>query len=186
MLAHGVSNSRTFNHSRRICCAKEGITYLDERKQKIREKEQMKALVANEARAAGARKASLRAELVGLRQDTKNGIRAKKNDIQSLQQELSRLGMFCQMSNVALEGDRFLYNGIKVKSLEWNVPRESLRRWICMKCSFNEVSVVFLPCTHQVLCAPCYEGSCSSSANEKCCPYCGAEVEQCIMAYGPT
>ncbi|XP_042053428.1 uncharacterized protein LOC121798468 isoform X4 [Salvia splendens] len=95
---------------------------LDERKQKIREKEQMKALVANEARAAGARKASLRAELVGLRQDTKNGIRAKKNDIQSLQQELSRLGMFCQMSNVALEGDRFLYNGIKFLLFFFHAP----------------------------------------------------------------
>lgn len=27
-LAHGVSNCSTFNHSRRICCAKEGIAYL--------------------------------------------------------------------------------------------------------------------------------------------------------------
>ncbi|KAL1550532.1 MND1-interacting protein 1-like [Salvia divinorum] len=158
----------------------------DEWKQEIREKEQMKAIVANEAREAGARKASLRAELVGLRQDTEIAIRANKNDIHSLEQDLSRLRMFYQMSNVSLEGDRFLYNGIEVKSLERNVACESLRHWICMKCSVNEVSVVFLPCSHQVLCAPCYEGSCSSSVNEQRCPYCGAEVEQCIKAYGAT
>ncbi|KAL1565383.1 MND1-interacting protein 1-like [Salvia divinorum] len=158
----------------------------DDWKQEIWEKEQMITLVGTEARKAEAHKAYLRQELVELRQDTENALRAKQDDVRRLEQELSRLQMFCQMSNVSLEGDTFLYNGVEVASLEKNAPSESSRHWTCMKCSINDVSVLFLPCTHQVLCAPCHEGSTSSSVSKQRCPYCGAKIEQCIKVYGPT
>ncbi|XP_047969890.1 MND1-interacting protein 1-like isoform X2 [Salvia hispanica] len=155
-------------------------------KQEGREKEQTIALEGTEARRAEAHRASLRRELAERRQNAEIALRAKKDDIQRLEQELSRVQMFFQMSVVSLEGDKFLYNGVEIPSLEKNAPSQSSRRWTCMKCSTNDVSILFLPCTHQVLCASCHEGRTSSSMAKQRCLFCGADIEQSIKCYGPT
>ncbi|XP_042063811.1 MND1-interacting protein 1-like [Salvia splendens] len=155
-------------------------------KQEGREKERKIALEGTEARRVEAHRAYLRQELTECRQNAENALRAKEDDLQRLEQELSRVQMFYQMSIVSLEGDTFLYNGVEVASLEKNAPSESSRHWTCMKCFTNDVSILFLPCAHQVLCAPCHEGSTSSSMGKQRCPFCGAEIEQSIKVYGPT
>ncbi|KAH6771711.1 hypothetical protein C2S52_005587 [Perilla frutescens var. hirtella] len=133
----------------------------------------------------GTRKAILRAELASLRQQIETEKKLKKDEVQRLEEEMSRLQMFQQLSNVSLEGDAFLYNGVEVTSLEQSASYEYSRHWYCMMCCTNEVSVVFLPCAHQVSCAGCYEASCSSSTGGRC-PYCNAEIQQSIKAFGPT
>lgn len=158
----------------------------DRWKQEGREKEQKIALEGTAARRVEAHRAYVRQELAERRQNAENALRAKQDDLQRLEQELSRVQMFFQMSIVSLEGGRFLYNGVEVASLEKNAPSESSRRWTCMKCFTNDVCILFLPCAHQVLCAPCHEGSTGSSMGKQSCPFCGAEVEQSIRVYGPT
>ncbi|GER57838.1 RING/U-box superfamily protein [Striga asiatica] len=54
--------------------------------------------------------------------------------------------------------------------------------WVCMVCMQNEVSVVFLPCKHQVLCFPCFGRICNAVGSR--CPSCGVKIEEGIKAYG--
>lgn len=98
----------------------------------------------------GAHRANLRAESVRLRQELETNRKLKLDELHRLEDELSRERMFQQMSNVSLEleGDKFLFNGVEVASLEPSAPCESSRHWICMLCLKNQVSIVLLPCTH--------------------------------------
>lgn len=164
---------------------KEALEAEEKWKQEIKEKEQTLALLTEQNRMAGTRRAIQRAELARLCQQMETERKLKKDEVQRLEEEVTRLRVFMQTSNVLLEGDAFLYNGVEVTSLEPSAPYEHSRHWDCMLCCTNAVSVVFLSCAHQVVCAPCYEASCSSSVSGRC-PYCGAEIQQSIKAFGPT
>lgn len=52
----------------------------------------------------------------------------------------------------------------------------------CMICLKDEVSVVFLPCAHQVICANCNDNY--GKKGKANCPYCRAPIEQRIRVYG--
>ncbi|KAI3467826.1 hypothetical protein Pfo_024489 [Paulownia fortunei] len=151
-------------------------------RQEIKEKEQMFALLAEETKMAEIRKANSRAQLLKLRQKLEIDSQLAKDECQRLEDELSRLRMSHQSPDVLVEDDIFLYNGTEVTSLESNAPyASSVSRWNCMMCSHNEVSVVLLPCTHQVLCVDCYERTVEGR-----CPYCQEGIEKGIRVYGPS
>ncbi|KAK6160495.1 hypothetical protein DH2020_003876 [Rehmannia glutinosa] len=150
-------------------------------RQEIKEKEKRFALLAEETRIAEIRKANSRSELLILRQKLEIESQLARDEHQRLEDELSRR-MPRQMSGVPMDDDNFLYDDIEITSLESNVPGESSSstHWNNMICTHNQVSVVLLPCTHQVLCKNCYE-----AAVETHCPYCKADIEQGIKVYGP-
>ncbi|KAL6501688.1 hypothetical protein OROGR_026821 [Orobanche gracilis] len=52
----------------------------------------------------------------------------------------------------------------------------------CMICMKDEVSVVFLPCAHQVICANCNDRY--GKKGKATCPYCRVQIEQRVRVYG--
>ncbi|KAI3444873.1 hypothetical protein Pfo_001538 [Paulownia fortunei] len=157
-------------------------------RQEIEEKEHMFALLAEEIRMVEIQKANSRAQLLKLRQKVEIDSQLAKDDHQRLEDELSRLRTSHQMPDILLEDVNFLYDDAEATSSKSSAPYESsektFRHWICMICMQNEVSMVLLPCTHQVLCFPCYEKNCKAVGAR--CPYCHVGIEDSIRVYGPS
>ncbi|KAL0379996.1 UNVERIFIED_CONTAM: MND1-interacting protein 1 [Sesamum angustifolium] len=157
-------------------------------KQEMKEKEHMVAMLAEETRKVQIHKAESRAQLLKLRKKVEIDSRLARDDRKRLEDELSRLRMSCQMSDMLLEDDSFWSNRIEATASSSIAPYESShetsRHWNCMLCLQNEVSVVFLPCTHQVICFPCYERNIKTVRGP--CPYCQVKIEESIRVYGPS
>lgn len=141
--------------------------------------------------------ASTKRKLETLRLKIEIDFQRHKDDLQRLEQELSRLKVSAQftelnhpsnmLSTAHNEGakprgetiTKLLHDvyGLEDPSdKEINCDRE------CMICMKEEVSIVFLPCAHQVLCA-----NCSDSYGKKgraTCPCCRVPIEQRIRVYG--
>lgn len=109
-----------------------------------------------------------------------------KDDLQRLEQELSQL-------KTATDPDQQLTNPYgshphaeTIASLLYELDddyddKETIDR-ACIICQKDEVSVVFLPCAHQVLC-----GSCNDEYGKKGkakCPTCRVPIEQRIRVFG--
>nr|XP_043616995.1 MND1-interacting protein 1-like [Erigeron canadensis] len=114
-----------------------------------------------------------------------------KDDLQRLEQELSRLKMSTNLDNPSTNQSRAgLPNGSHptiVRLLnelddfdetEGGIDRECI---ICLK---DEVSVVFLPCAHQVLCANCNDEYGNGTKGKATCPICRVAIEQRIRVFG--
>ncbi|KAL9175780.1 hypothetical protein ABFS82_02G134300 [Erythranthe guttata] len=153
-------------------------------RQNIKEKEYMLAIRGEEIRTAEIHKANSRAELTKLRQKREMESQLGRDDFQRLEDELSRLRVSQQMRE---SGDSS-YEDAEATSSESSAPidssERSIRHWICMMCLENEVSVVFLPCAHQVLCFPCHERNLSTVGAQ--CPYCHVGIEESIKVFGPS
>ncbi|XP_020551605.1 MND1-interacting protein 1 isoform X2 [Sesamum indicum] len=157
-------------------------------KQEIKEKEHMVAVLAEETRKVQIHKAESRAQLLKLRKKVEIDSRLARDDRKRLEDELSRLRMSCQMPDMLLEDDSFWSNITEATASSSTAPygssQETSRHWNCMLCLQNEVSVVFLPCTHQVICFPCYERNFKTVGG--LCPYCQVKIEESIRVYGPS
>ncbi|EYU40293.1 hypothetical protein MIMGU_mgv1a021181mg [Erythranthe guttata] len=144
----------------------------------------MLAIRGEEIRTAEIHKANSRAELTKLRQKREMESQLGRDDFQRLEDELSRLRVSQQMRE---SGDSS-YEDAEATSSESSAPidtsERSFRHWICMMCLENEVSVVFLPCAHQVLCFPCHERNLSIVGAQ--CPYCHVGIEESIKVFGPS
>ncbi|KAK6119261.1 hypothetical protein DH2020_046987 [Rehmannia glutinosa] len=154
-------------------------------RQEIKEKEHMFALLAEEIRKAEIQKAQSRAQLLKLRQKVEIDSQLARDNDQSLEAKLCRLRMSIQMPDTFLEDPNFWRDDFKAVSLESSAPCESSeknRHWICMICLENEVSMVLLPCTHQVICFHCYEKSFKIDGAQ--CPCCQVRIEDSIRVYG--
>ncbi|KAL7081863.1 hypothetical protein ACP275_14G065000 [Erythranthe tilingii] len=151
------------------------------RRQEIKAKEDMVALAAEEARTFEIGKANARTELLRLQQKVEIDSQIDMDNCRRLEDELSRLRLCQQMAEVRLTEN--------ASSSESSAPMECssarrIRRRTCMMCLQNDVSVVLLPCAHQVLCFPCFQRNCSAvGAN---CPYCNVRIEQSIRPFGPS
>lgn len=152
------------------------------------EKEHVYALLSEAMTNWDTQKANSRAQLLKLQQKTDIDSQIQRDDIQRLENELSCLRLSNQMPDTFLENEDFWCN-----SAEWsssgstalNASREkNIRHWMCMMCLRNEVSIVFLPCTHQVLCSPCYVENFKTEGGF--CPYCHVKIEESIKAYVPS
>lgn len=118
-----------------------------------------------------------------------------KDDLQRLEQELSRLKVSAQSNELNHQSNLMVGNteGMKPQgetiasmlheldnqessSEKGGCDRECL---ICMK---DEVSVVFLPCAHQVLCSNCNDSY--GKKGKAICPCCRVPIEQRIRVFG--
>ncbi|KAH6772504.1 hypothetical protein C2S51_010908 [Perilla frutescens var. frutescens] len=148
-------------------------------KHETAEKENTCALLSEETKKVGTQKANSRAQLLKFQQKADIDSQLARDDLRRLENELSSLRISDQMLDTFLENDGFWCDSAQSSS-----SKETIRHWICMSCLQNEVSVVFLPCTHQVLCSPCYSENFKTAGG--CCPYCHVNIEGSIKAYGPS
>ncbi|KAL1200472.1 MND1-interacting protein 1 [Cardamine amara subsp. amara] len=167
-------------------------------RQEQKAKEQVLAQVEEEQRSKEATEASNKRKVESLRLKIEIDFQRHKDDLQRLEQELSRLNKASftdsslQSNNTShTKGKSDKSKGEAMSKLleeldrldgsyekETNCDRECL---ICMK---DEVSVVFLPCAHQVVCASCSDSF--MSGGKATCPCCRGSVQQRIRVFGAT
>lgn len=164
----------------------------------MKAKEEALGLVEEERRSKEAVEATNKRKLEALRLKIEIDFQRHKDDLLRLEQELSRLkasaqsaDQFHHQSNTspASESDgakpqretiaKLLQELDKLEDIsdkEVNCDRECI---ICMK---DEVSVVFLPCAHQVVCANCSDEF--GRKGKAACPSCQVPIEQRIRVFG--
>ncbi|KAG2680238.1 hypothetical protein I3760_11G089200 [Carya illinoinensis] len=166
-------------------------------RQELKAKELAFAQVEEERRSKEAAEASNKRKVEALRLKIEIDFQRHKDDLQRLEQELSRLKASApspeshypsNMVSTAYteeakpKGETIakllheLYGEEDSSDKEANCDRE------CMICSKDEVSVVFLPCAHQVLCANCSDSY--GKRGKATCPCCRVPIEQRIRVYG--
>ncbi|KAL2534558.1 putative E3 ubiquitin-protein ligase [Abeliophyllum distichum] len=102
---------------------------------------------------------------------SENNLQTYKADIQRLEREISELRLKTDSSKIAaLRRDSKDFTG------KGGVKRERE----CVMCLSEEMSVVFLPCAHQVVCAMCNE--LHEKQGMKDCPSCRSPIRQRICA----
>ncbi|XP_042506282.1 MND1-interacting protein 1-like isoform X2 [Macadamia integrifolia] len=166
-------------------------------RQELKAKELALAQAEEERRSKDAAEVSVKRKREALQRKIEIDFQRHKDDIQRLEQELSRLKaseestqLNCS-SNTSCTGDYESAKSQKELSArmlqELNKLQDSSDKednfdrgcFICMK---DEVSVVFLPCAHQVLCANCNEEYFKKT--KATCPCCRVQIEQRIRVYG--
>lgn len=166
-------------------------------RQEMKAKEQALTLVEEERCAKEAAEAENKRKLEALRLKIEIDFQRHKDDLQRLEQEFSRLKSAAEstelnnQSNALPSGKserakpqgetiaRLLHELDKLENSSEkgaNCDRE------CMICLKDEVSVVFLPCAHQVICASCSDNY--GKKGKATCPCCRVPIEQRIRVFG--
>ncbi|MQL91627.1 hypothetical protein Taro_024241 [Colocasia esculenta] len=167
-------------------------------RQEVKAKEQAIALVEDARVAKEAADASIKRRYDALHRKIEIDFQRHKDDIQRLEDELARLktsadsGPFNSPSpKTFFPGDP---DGAKAyKDVHQKVPHAMLNpqqsskkvashHRECVICKNDEVSVVFLPCAHQVLCADCNEDH--EKRSRACCPRCSFRIDHRIRVFG--
>ncbi|KAG6389291.1 hypothetical protein SASPL_150758 [Salvia splendens] len=147
---------------------------------KWRQEQQAKELVftqlENERHLKEASKANNKTRLEDLRRKKKINFQRHKDDLQRLEQECDRLKESAQLTEV--ENDFWTEAYILQDCSKKKVRCDR----VCVICTRHEVSVVFLPCTHQVICANC-NGNYGKKGKDTCA-YCGIPIEERIQVFG--
>ncbi|KAG6526389.1 MND1-interacting protein 1-like [Zingiber officinale] len=154
-------------------------------KQENKANEEAVKLAEEERRAKEAAKvnASRRQEL--LRRKIELDFQRHKDDIQRLEEEFARLKAYAvpnTMTSLSIDSEANPVKEANAKPLTCNSPKTMHRNRACVVCAKEEVSVVFLPCSHQVLCASCNENH--EKAAKTCCPCCNIRIEERIRVFG--
>ncbi|KAJ3693214.1 hypothetical protein LUZ60_008694 [Juncus effusus] len=126
-------------------------------------------------------KSNAQRRIDSLRQKTNLDSQRCKDDILRLQEELSRLQSSQFINNNIKKNNNININNVG-KINNNNVVRRGERKWKCVVCVKDEVSVLLLPCAHQVLCVGCSE--CHVSMGKARCPSCDKKVEERIRVFG--
>uniref|UniRef100_A0A7N0UXT6 RING-type domain-containing protein n=1 Tax=Kalanchoe fedtschenkoi TaxID=63787 RepID=A0A7N0UXT6_KALFE len=160
-------------------------------KQQIKAKEQALAQVEELRRTKDATEAEYKRRHEALRLKIEIDFQRHKDDLQRLEQELSRLKL-----------SAYPVSSPSTKNSDSNKPHEdTCARMLneldlmddsseteeymnreCVICKKDEVSVVFLPCAHQVICASCNETY--GRKGRATCPCCRTSIEQRICVFG--
>ncbi|KAK8626256.1 hypothetical protein V6N13_133907 [Hibiscus sabdariffa] len=168
-------------------------------KEELKAKEVALAQLEQERRSKEAAEASNKRKLEALRLKIEIDFQRLKDDHQRLEQELSRLKLSAQSTELNHQSDNLLTG----KSEEAKPQGETIAKLLheldkqqdssenevigdreCIICSKDEVSVVFLPCAHQVLCANCNDSY--GKKGKATCPCCRVPIEQRIRVFGAT
>lgn len=152
-------------------------------------KERALAQVEEEQRSKEATEARNKRNVESVRLKIEIDFQRRKDDLQRLEQELSRLSK-ASSNDSSLQSNNTKGEVVVSKLLEElerldgfyekeeNNDRECL---ICMK---DEVSVVFLPCAHQVVCTSCSDSF--MGGGKATCPCCRVPIQQRIRVFGAT
>lgn len=148
-------------------------------RQEVKAKEQAMAQLEEEKRLKELAASSSKRRLESLRMKTDIDFQRHKDDIQRLEQDLSRL----KASSESNRQNPFPAGGETIAGMlrELDDLEDSPDR-LCIACLKDEISVVFLPCAHQVLCAGC--GDAYGSKGKVNCPSCRVPIEEKIRVYG--
>lgn len=149
-----------------------------------------------EQRSKEAAEAHNKRKLETLRLKIELDFQRHKDDHQRLEQELSRLKASSDTDSAHLpnniwrpeksQGENIAKLLEELDKLEGSYEKEANNDRECIICRKDEVSVVFLPCAHQVVCGSCSDSFFSSSGSKATCPCCRALVQQRIRIFGAT
>ncbi|XP_019181642.1 PREDICTED: MND1-interacting protein 1-like isoform X2 [Ipomoea nil] len=149
-------------------------------RQEQKAKEQSLAQVEEERRKHEADVANNKRMLGAMRSKIEIEFQRRKDDLHRLERELSQVKATEQnLNGVKSEGDIMR----ELDALEDSADGETIdhdRR--CIICLNHEVSVVFLPCAHQVLCAKC--NNVHGKKGKATCPCCQVPIQQRICVFG--
>ncbi|KAK8996748.1 hypothetical protein V6N11_020247 [Hibiscus sabdariffa] len=152
-------------------------------REELKAKELALAQVEKERCSKEATEVSNKRKLEALRLKIEIDFQRHKDDHQRLEQELSRLKLYVQSTVLNDQSDNLLTGmseGAKpqgetiakllheLDTLEDSSEKEVIDDRECIICSKDEVSIVFLPCAHQVLCANCND----NFGKQTTCPCC--------------
>lgn len=157
-------------------------------KQEQKAKERALAQVEEERRLKEATEANNKRKHESLRSKIEVDFQRHKDDLQRLEQELSRLKLSTNPS-----APQTIPNGShptptiarmlhELDDLDDSDEKETGVDRDCIICLKDEVSVVFLPCAHQVLCATCNDEY--GTKGKATCPICRVAIEQRIRVFG--
>ncbi|XP_077244937.1 MND1-interacting protein 1-like [Tasmannia lanceolata] len=148
--------------------------------------------VEKERRAKEAAKANVKTRQEVLRRKIEIDIQRYKDDIQRLEQELSRLKVSAELCQPSVPSNTSSARESDVAKMpketnarihhELHKVQEVSHDRECLICMKDEVSIVFLPCAHQVLCVNCNDDHEKNGKTK--CPCCGIQIEQRIHVYG--
>lgn len=163
----------------------------------MKAKELALAQVEEGQRAKEATEASNKRKLEALRLKIEIDFQRHKDDLQRLEQEFSRLKASLQSTEVLHPLNTLpMGNSNEVTTQEETIERllheldnmeDSSEKEVncdkvCVICMRDEVSILFLPCAHQVLCANCNDGY--GKKGKATCPCCRVPIEQRIHVFG--
>ncbi|KHN45974.1 MND1-interacting protein 1 [Glycine soja] len=166
-------------------------------KEELKAKEEALALVEEERHSKEAAESNNKRKLETLRLKIEIDFQRHKDDLLRLEQELSRLKASAQsaeLHNQSSTSPTSDSEGAKpqretiarllqeLDNLEDLSEKEVNSNRECIVCMKDEVSIVFLPCAHQVMCA-----SCSDEYGRKgkaICPCCRVQIQQRIRVFG--
>ena len=167
------------------------------RRQELKAKEDASAQLEEERRLKEAAEVSNKRKLEALRLKMEIDFQRHKDDLQRLEQELLHLKASSQfteshqpsntISTGNFEGAKPQGETIAKLPRELDTPEDSSEKEAssdreCIVCLKDEVSVVFLPCAHQVMCAGCSDDI--GLKGKATCPCCRVPVEQKIRVFG--
>ncbi|KAL2901490.1 MND1-interacting protein 1 [Bienertia sinuspersici] len=160
-------------------------------KREVKEKELAMTQVEEERRSKEATESNNKRKLEALRLRIDIDFQRNKDDLQRLEQELSRLKANAQLLEPQDSSDTFGTGspeagkqGENMERLvgELDEPDKEGSERECLICMKEEVSVVFLPCAHQIMCASCGEDY--GKQGKATCPCCRCPIEQRIRVFG--
>ncbi|XP_028782468.1 MND1-interacting protein 1-like [Neltuma alba] len=165
--------------------------------EELKAKEEALGLVEEEQRAKEAAEANNKRNHEALRLKIEIDFQRHKDDLLRLEQELSRL----KASALSAEFQNQLNASPASESEGAKPQRETIAKLLqeldklqafsdkevnsdreCIICMKDEVSVVFLPCAHQVMCATCSDEY--GRKGRAACPCCHVPIEQRIRVFG--
>ncbi|CAN8285113.1 unnamed protein product [Cochlearia groenlandica] len=156
-------------------------------RQEQKAKDQALAQVEEEQRSKEATEAINKRNVESLRLKIEIDFQRHKDDLQRLEQELSRLNKASSRDS-GLKGKTGKFKGEAMskvlEAMDSSYEKESSYDRECMICMKEEVSVVFLPCAHQVVCVSCSDNF--MGGDKETCLCCRAPVEQRIRVFGAT
>ncbi|EOA39792.1 hypothetical protein CARUB_v10008449mg [Capsella rubella] len=168
-------------------------------RQEQKAKEEAQAQMEEEQRSKEAAEGHNKRKLETLRLKIELDFQRRKDDHQRLEQELSRLKASSDtdsshISNNAWQPEKSQGENIaklleELDKLEGSYDNEANYDRECIICMKDEVSVVFLPCAHQVVCASCSDSFFATNNNggrKVTCPCCRSLVQQRIRIFGAT
>ncbi|WOL15723.1 hypothetical protein Cni_G24504 [Canna indica] len=130
-----------------------------------------------------------------LRLEAENDLQRCKNDIRRLEQQIAQLRLVADSSNITAlkwgtdksyasrlsDGRKNINANILAKIIDSqeSASEEVQRERECVMCLSEEMSVVFLPCAHQVVCIKCNE--LHEKQGMKDCPSCRTPIQRRVL-----
>ncbi|KAK4478032.1 hypothetical protein RD792_017297 [Penstemon davidsonii] len=149
-------------------------------RQEQKAKELDVAQLEEERRLKEASEGNNKRRLEALRLKIEIDFQRHKDDLQRLEQEYARLKEAAESTEMEHQAKEVLTENSNGINPQGETIASNDRE--CMICLKDEVSVVFLPCAHQVICASCNENY--EKKGKAICPYCRVPIEQRILVYG--